>query len=405
MGRLVVYLRALAPQAAISAAVGAGIITVIEIGAGGFPQARLLASGAVIGLSIWACCTTLFHLLSRRLPTQTAAVRLTGTVVLLLLGALLGWTLSWPVNRWLVGVRYATSPHGLAISLGITAILVLAVGGAFVTIEALRKRLEVSIEELKAREYAEKELEVAAAIQRRLLPPDSVDVKGLEIRARHLPARHVAGDFWDLYQTADGGVAVAIADVLGKGMGASLIMASVKAELPLVGAGLGVAETLTALNRRLAAELGPREFVALALLHADPDSGRFELANAGLPDPYLVRSGGLPLPVAVPGPRLPLGVRAEVAYETVTVTLAPDDRLLLLTDGAPESHLPTGEPLGYARFAELVGETAGDAGLDLDRLVAAIRAASGPEPDDDWTLVSVARSDATPRVPSPLSRR
>ena len=70
-----------------------------------------------------------------------------------------------------------------------------------------------------------------------------------------------------------------------------------------------------------------------------------------LVSPYLIRSGAAPRPVTAPGSRLPLGVRAEVPYQSATVSLAPGDSLLLLTDGAPESRLPDGTPLGYARFA------------------------------------------------------
>jgi len=390
--RVLGHVRSLGLQVVLSAAIGAGIVLVIQLGAGGTPSLRVLASGMINGISIWACCAGLSHLVWQRMLALPRPIRIAATGALLLFGGACGWAVAFFLNRWLLQVHYGTSPRSIVISLALTSVIALAVGGAITTIEVLRLSLERSIEELKAKEYAERELETAAAIQRRLLPPDDLRVDGLRIAARHLPARYVAGDFYDVFRTVDGRIAVAVADVVGKGMGASLIMASVKAALPLVGAGLGVAETLGALNRRLAGELGPREFVALSLVHLDPSTGSGQLGNAGLPDPYLVAAGASPAPIPVPGPRLPLGVRPDVRYRTVDVRVPSGGGLLLLTDGAPEARQEDGEPLGYERFAELLAGAGDGASLDLDRLVTTLRGATTPEPDDDWTLVAVTRA-------------
>jgi serine phosphatase RsbU (regulator of sigma subunit) len=110
--------------------------------------------------------------------------------------------------------------------------------------------------------------------------------------ARNLAAIVVAGDFYDVFTLADGTLGLAVGDVAGKGMGASLVMASVKGMLPLVAAERRPAAALEELNRRLAAQLPERQFVALCLVFFDPGSGRLEIANAGLPDPYVLRAGG-----------------------------------------------------------------------------------------------------------------
>ena len=91
-----------------------------------------------------------------------------------------------------------------------------------------------------------------------------------------------------------------------------------------------------------------------------PTKRLVELANAGAPDPYLVRPGQPPQPLSVPGPRLPLGVREKVAYASRTVEVAADDRLLLLTDGLPEARDTTGEPLGYQALESMLGRGARD---------------------------------------------
>jgi sigma-B regulation protein RsbU (phosphoserine phosphatase) len=221
------------------------------------------------------------------------------------------------------------------------------------------------------------------------LPPQEISGEGYRISARNLAARFVAGDFYDAFPLSDGALGIAVADVSGKGMGASLIMASVKAVLPFIAEGCRAAETLTRLNHKLHGELAPREFVALAFARFEPQTGAFELANAGLPDPYLLHRDGTLAALGVPGPRLPLGARSEVAYESLTVSVSPRDRVLFFTDGLPEAPTASGEPLGYEVLARLVpvaanAETPGEL---LDSLFTSVRQATRPILEDDWTAL------------------
>ena len=245
----------------------------------------------------------------------------------------------------------------------------------------------LQLEKLVAQELGRRELEMARDVQRRLLPPSEVDGPGWEVVARCLPARVVAGDFYDILRRPDGSVDVVVADVAGKGFAASLIMASVKAMLPFVTTEGGVAEALGALNRRLALELGPREFVVLALARYRPSEGHVELANAGAPDPYLMIPGKAPQPLSVPGPRLPLGVREEVAYASRTVKIEADDRLLLLSDGLPEARDVAGEPLGYGALESILDQKGPMESPSswLSGLFDRVQRRSGRAPEDDWT--------------------
>jgi sigma-B regulation protein RsbU (phosphoserine phosphatase) len=207
------------------------------------------------------------------------------------------------------------------------------------------------------------------------------------VAARWQPARVVAGDFYDVLRHADGSVDVVVADVAGKGFATSLIMASVKAMLPFVTAEGGVAESLAQLNSRLALELGRGEFVALTLARYRVSERLVELANAGAPDPYLVRPGQPPQPLSVPGPRLPLGVREQVAYSFRTVEFAADDGLLLLTDGLPEALDADGEPLGYEALESMLSQESSDASPSarLSGLFDRVQRRTGRVPEDDWT--------------------
>jgi serine phosphatase RsbU (regulator of sigma subunit) len=258
--------------------------------------------------------------------------------------------------------------------------------------ERRRELLEgLQLQELVARELGHRELEMARDVQRRLLPPSELAGAGWELAARCLPARVVAGDFYDVLRRADGSVDVVVADVAGKGFAAALIMASVKAMLPFVTAGVGVAEALSDLNRHLAPEFGRGEFVALALARYHPAERRVELANAGAPDPYLVQAGRPPRSLPVPGPRLPLGIRPEIVYASRTATVGEGESLLLLTDGLPEARDPAGEPLGYESLEETLGEpSAAESPTDsparwLSNLFDSVGQRSGHIPEDDWT--------------------
>ena len=262
---------------------------------------------------------------------------------------------------------------------------------------ALVERLQ--LEEMVARELGKRELEMARDVQRRLLPPGEQSGRGWDLAARCQPARVVAGDFYDVLRHGDGAVSVVVADVAGKGFAASLIMASVKAMLPFVVEERDAAEALTGLNRRLEPELGRGEFVALALARFRPSDGVVELANAGAPDPYVVEAGREPQPLSVPGPRLPLGVRAEVAYSSRRVGLESGRGLLMLTDGLPEARDAAGEPLGYGRLEQLIGEqsSAETPAVWLAGLFDRLQLQTGRLPDDDWTAaLLVPRPNATP---------
>jgi len=255
--------------------------------------------------------------------------------------------------------------------------------------ELAQRRL---FDDLREQELSLRELELARDIQRRLLPPARVDGERFTVASRSFPARFVAGDFYDVLRAADGSVSVIVADVAGKGFGASLIMASVKAMAPFVADGRGVAETLCELNRRLCGELGRGQFVAAAIARLSPAAGVVELANAGMPDPFAVAHGRSVEALEVPGPRLPLGIRPDVPYASLTRRCEDGDRLLLFSDGIPEARLPSGTPLGYDAFAAILRratQEVRDAEEWLDGVLDEVQRATGATLEDDWTAVVV----------------
>jgi hypothetical protein len=342
----------------------------------------ILLTGALIGVLINGCV----HLLSRLFAPMRKHIppryQVYTQALLFLIGGMSGWVIGLFLWFSITRRRIELEPflhmgaHGFFMLL--TGIVAVIVGLLFRTFDLLGERL-------RQREWAERELEMARAIQARLLPPPTLSGFGFSLTARNLPARMVAGDFYDFVRLDDGSIVIVVADVAGKGMGASLIMASVKAVLPFV-AREGVAEAMRQLNRKLVGELGRREFVALVCARFAPAERTIELANAGCPDPYLLRNG-IAEALSVDGMRLPLGLRADANYETRRIQLASGDRVLFLTDGIPEAPTAGDEQLGYDELALIIEATAGEAWLDA--FLANVRARVREGLEDDWTAVAL----------------
>src|ERR1700688_2459233 len=117
-----------------------------------------------------------------------------------------------------------------------TAALAVTFGLVFYSFGVVRSRLEASVARLKEVEFAEKELQLARELQGRLLPPPEIAGEGYRVAARNLPARLVAGDFYDSFLLPDGAVGVAVGDVAGKGMAAHPVMGAAQAQVPAAAA-------------------------------------------------------------------------------------------------------------------------------------------------------------------------
>lgn len=376
----------IARNAAISAASGVAFVFLVCASRPNLWSWRLVLWGGVGGAIVYAFCHFLDFAVGDRIRRRKIVPDAVVGIPLYFVGGTAGFLATTMLLEAAGIMPFQLSPADLRFSLLISGAVSIFIGVLFYSFHLMGRRLEASVARIKEQEFAEKELELAREIQSRLLPPEEVSGEGYRVAARNLAARFVAGDFYDVFRLSDGSLGVAVADVSGKGIGASLIMASVKAVLPLIAEGKGAAGTLTELNRRLSRELAPREFVAMCYARFDPLRGDLEIANAGLPDPYLLGPGSRVEALSVPGPRLPLGARGNLEYESLAVRLSPGGRLLLFTDGLPEAPTAEGEPLGYEALAGLLsGLETGQPGAALDGLFEKVRRATGPLLEDDWT--------------------
>ncbi len=365
------------------------LITFIE--AGGkkeMPPVQTFVRNAIIAICVMTLARALETMLSWALE-QSRIPNVLRTLIYAL-GAWLGFFAGLLVVATIYGAEDDDFRfHSFHFIYSITAAVLIAcvVGFALHHNRKRNDRLRQQIERLKEHEFAEKELEIARSMQQRLLPPPEIDAEGFHISARTQAAHIIGGDFYDVLRLEDGSVAVIAADVSGKGIAASLIMATCKAMIPFFASGASPAETITRLNVKLCEELQRREFVALAYAQLDPATGRAQIVNAGMPDPLVIRDGDCRV-VSCRGDRFPLGVRSASKYEATTVTLGDGERLVMFSDGLPEASAQ-GEPLGYDRIESLAVESA-----SVDDLLARVRAIPNVVIDDDATVVMVSRARA-----------
>jgi phosphoserine phosphatase RsbU/P len=204
----------------------------------------------------------------------------------------------------------------------------------------------------------EKELETAREIQAGLIPKQVPQFEALEISASWQPARTVGGDYFDVIPLNDHRVAICIADVVGKGIAAALLMANVQAAVrAFATADAQPAEMCDRLNRVLCSNLAPGKFVTFLCCIVDTRTGTLTCSNAGHCYPLLARAAGSVATLNEGG--LVLGVAPDSHYVDAVVKLEPDDKLLLFTDGITEVENGSGEDFGEARlrraFADLAG--------------------------------------------------
>ena len=212
---------------------------------------------------------------------------------------------------------------------------------------------------VKDRERIHTELSLAARIQAAMLPssfPAFPDRRDFDIYASMAPAKEVGGDFYDFYLIDEEHLALAIADVSGKGIPAALFMAIAKSLMKNHAvAGMGPKELLEKLNRQICSNNPEEMFVTVWFGILDLRSGTLTAANAGHEYPLLRQPGG-PFEVIKDRHGFVLGGMEEVRYQEYTLQLQPGARLFLYTDGVPEATNASQELFGMDRMTAALNE-------------------------------------------------
>jgi sigma-B regulation protein RsbU (phosphoserine phosphatase) len=197
------------------------------------------------------------------------------------------------------------------------------------------------------------QMDRARAIQD-CLRPDLKEIAGARFACISQPAAEVAGDYYDVLPSGDGGVVLCVADVSGHGVPAAMGAAMLKTLL-LNGAEheSDPAKLLAVLNAAFCRVTLPEDFATMALLHFTPGSPAAAYASAGHEPVFLVHSTGRTEDLKATG--FPIGVQSPSTWEGRTLNVEPGDRLIMLTNGLVETKNPAGEPYGRDRLlADLI---------------------------------------------------
>ena len=247
------------------------------------------------------------------------------------------------------------------------------------------------IEEQNQRQRLENEISIAREVQNQLFPSTLPSVPGVEIEAICKAARSVSGDYYDFIQLSPTHVAVAIADISGKGISAALLMASLQAALrsQMLFEGsehLSTAELVARLNKHLVRNTGDDRFATFLIAVYDSATRTLRYTNAGHLPAFLICQGSSQL---LDKGGMVLGVVDDYVYEEGSLKVGPGSLLVGYSDGLVEPENVYGEEFGIPRLREAAVRVQGAVPLMVaESLMAAAEEWAGtPEQADDMTVI------------------
>lgn len=249
------------------------------------------------------------------------------------------------------------------------------------------------LKEVVEKRVMEEELNIARSIQLRLLPSEPPVLDRYEVAAMSLSSKQVGGDYYDFLHRGRY-LAIAVADVSGKGVPASLLMASLQASLrsnmdrmewPM--------EVVTKLNEMMCATTSEDKFATLFYGCVDMDSDVLNYTNAGHVFPMIVKGDRRVETLDYSG--LILGVVPDFKYEHKRLALSPGDTLVVMTDGVTEAANPRGDLFGDERLNVLLPRLWGMGARDvMDRIVEHVNIFTGAKgAGDDLTILVLRRKE------------
>jgi sigma-B regulation protein RsbU (phosphoserine phosphatase) len=261
------------------------------------------------------------------------------------------------------------------------------------SLEAFATQAALAIE--SARLYAEaaekarvdRELRVAADMQRSLLAPPAFDGEYCDLAAVSIPCRTIGGDFYDDLELVDGSLAFALGDVAGKGPPAALLAAAVQSNfVAQASIGSDPAQTTARINTALLRRPIEARFATMFLGVLSKD-GRLSTCNAGQEPPLVVDHHGTTW-LRAGGPVL--GLLTVARYESETVQLKPNDLVVIYSDGITEVMNIAGEEFGRERLVEAIKHCHGtrpEAVLEILLNAVGTFSRGAPQADDITVLI------------------
>ncbi|MDZ7808709.1 MAG: SpoIIE family protein phosphatase [Gracilimonas sp.] len=248
------------------------------------------------------------------------------------------------------------------------------------------------LEERIENKRMEEELELARTIQRGLFPSPVPQIEGFDLKATNISSRQVGGDYFDIVETPDGGHILAIADVTGKGVPASLLMANLQSMLhALAPIDITLSQATNSINNIIHHNTPADKFITFFWGKISKCGTYFEYVNAGHNNPLLLREGK-DEPVELDKGGVILGAIETLApYESETVELKKNDVLVLYTDGVTESMNPDNtEEYGEERLEACIkNHLDKDSQSIMNAVIKDIKAFSDDTQYDDITMLVI----------------
>jgi len=344
-------------------------------------------------------------------------------IELLLMLAVVGLSLRFsPVAFSLTTTALAAIYFGSAASLFLFAdsilniarpLLMIFFAFAAIQIVTALENARMFAEAERAREIAEYDLEIGRRIQAGFFPDSLPKPPGFELGAYFKAARQVAGDFYDIFVPAENGpVAIVVADVCDKGVGAALFMALIRSLLRASTIQLYEAKrhdpdrapvepsealktVVSRVNNYLDETHGEANmFATLFFGLLDPTTGMLHYINAGHEKPFIVGPEGVKTELGTSGPAV--GAFPDVEYKTASIQLEPGDFCFVCTDGVTDAKNPSGEFFTKDNLISLLTQSFDTAEEMLDRVNRNLQShIAGTEQYDDITMVSFHRCRRT----------
>jgi phosphoserine phosphatase RsbU/P len=244
------------------------------------------------------------------------------------------------------------------------------------------------VETLEA-ERLEKQVAMAADVQQRMIPAKPPKFDAADLAAVYVPCFELGGDFYDFISLGESDLGMTVADVSGKGVAASLVMAAVRAALRAQADNLYyLYEVVRRINLMLCRDTKPTEFVTLFYGVLDAPTRRFTYCNAGHPPALVLRAAKL---LELGSDDMVLGVDPDQQYRQHIMQLQQGDLMLIYTDGLTDAMNSRNETFGRARLLESfkrAGASGVSAEVVAETLLSELRTFVGPaRRSDDITLI------------------
>jgi len=250
-----------------------------------------------------------------------------------------------------------------------------------------------SEEEIASMSYTQS-LRDAASIQKRFLPKESPNLIGYSFFGYCSQADYVGGDYYDYIELANGRILIVIADILGHGLAAAMLMSRLSAEVhglitPDFTPALGMSE----LNSRIC-RLGADKFITLIMVVLNPTDHEVTIVNAGHDTPILLHADGTIRQLGNELVVVPLGIIDDVEYEPFTMPIDAGDMFLMFTDGITEAVNPAGMEFGMDGISKVAQQARGSAMTIGQAIVDRVYFHIGSQKqDDDMCLVCFGRNN------------